>query len=317
MPAVEASAGWVKFKDNPVLGGGLGTCFDVAVLKEGDLFRMWFSWRPKRSVALVESSDGVHWSEPSIVLSPNDITGWENRINRPVVLKRPDGYHMWYTGQTRDRSWIGYATSHDGKSWVRMSDSPVLSATEPWEKESVMAPHVLWDEKVGRYKMWYSGGGQYEPDAIGYATSPDGRTWLKHHANPIFRPDRANPWEQSRVAACQVIPDGNFYLMFYIGFRNAYFASIGIARSQDGINDWERHADNPVIRPGVTSDSWDYDSVYKPFALLSKGDWYLWYNGRRRSKEQIGLAIHPGGDLWLGQRPSNTGPISPKSRHTL
>jgi len=58
---------------------------------------MWLSWRPKESVALVESQDGIHWSEPPvIVLPPRKESGWEDDINRPVVLKRPDGYHMWY-----------------------------------------------------------------------------------------------------------------------------------------------------------------------------------------------------------------------------
>jgi hypothetical protein len=33
----------VKYEGNPVLGGALGTCFDIAVLKEGDTLRMWFS----------------------------------------------------------------------------------------------------------------------------------------------------------------------------------------------------------------------------------------------------------------------------------
>ncbi|MBM4079212.1 MAG: hypothetical protein FJ278_05880, partial [Planctomycetes bacterium] len=73
----ESSAGWQKYAGNPVLGGNLGTCFDVAVLKEGDTYRMWFSWRPKRSVALVESQDGIHWGEPVIVLGPRQETGWE------------------------------------------------------------------------------------------------------------------------------------------------------------------------------------------------------------------------------------------------
>ena len=37
--------------------------------------------------------------------------------------------------------------------------------------------------------MWYSGGEQNEPNAIGYATSPDGLTWTKHGSNPVFVPD--------------------------------------------------------------------------------------------------------------------------------
>ena len=152
----DTKAGWIKYEKNPVLGGDLGTCFDVAVLKEGDVFRMWFSWRPRKSIALVESTDGIHWGEPYIVLAPNPYSGWEDNINRPGVVKRDDGYHMWYTGQAHGRSWIGYATSKDGKGWKRMSMRPVLSAEEPWEKVAVMCPHVIWDDGHSVYRMWYS-----------------------------------------------------------------------------------------------------------------------------------------------------------------
>src|ERR1700682_2438082 len=120
----ETAAGWVKYAKNPVLGGELGTCFDISVLKEGDIYRMWFSWRPKKSIALVESKDGVQWSKPLIVIGPSDKTDWANDLNRPVVLKNGARYQMWYTGQAKGRSWIGYATSQDGKTWQRMSDKP-------------------------------------------------------------------------------------------------------------------------------------------------------------------------------------------------
>ena len=67
---------------------------------------MWFSWRPKKSIALVESKDGVQWSKPLIVLGPNDKTEWEKDLNRPVVIKNGDRYQMWYTGQARRRDRI-------------------------------------------------------------------------------------------------------------------------------------------------------------------------------------------------------------------
>ena len=114
------------------MGGKYGTCFDISVLRDGDKYRMWLSWRPKKAVALVESKDGIHWSEPpQIVLGPRTETGWEDDINRPCVLKKGETYHMWYTGQIKPgakdgHSWIGYATSPDGVTWKRMSDRPVL-----------------------------------------------------------------------------------------------------------------------------------------------------------------------------------------------
>lgn len=289
------AAGWEKYPGNPVLGGRLGTCFDIAVLKEDGRFRMWFSWRPKESIALAESNDGIHWSDPVIVLAPNPDSGWEDGINRPTVLKRDGVYHMWYTGQAHDQSRIGYATSNDGRNWKRMSPKPVLAPGQPWEKAALMCPHVLWDETQGLFRMWYSGGGQYEPDAIGYASSRDGLTWMRHAENPVFQPDPNIAWENNRVTACQVVRHGDWHIMFYIGFRDIDHAQIGIARSRDGISHWQRLAANPIIQPG--HNQWDADACYKPYAILDDGRWMLWFNGRAGRVEQIGLAIHPGEDL--------------------
>jgi predicted GH43/DUF377 family glycosyl hydrolase len=288
-------AGWVKSPFNPVLGGELGTCFDLSLLKEGGILRMWFSWRPKNSLALTTSKDGIHWSHPLIVLSPNPNTDWEHDLNRPSIVKRSDGYHMWYTGQARGRSWLGYATSPNGVSWQRMSPKPVLSAELEWEKVAVMCPHVIWDEELGLFRMWYSGGEQYEPNAIGYATSPDGLGWTKHPGNPVFISDPSHPWEQHKVTACQVMRHEGWYVMFYIGFENEHLARIGLARSRDGLGHWERHPANPIIFPG--RDTWDGDATYKPFVILDDDHWLLWYNGRKGGLEQIGLAVHEGRDL--------------------
>jgi len=293
--SASTSAGWVKSPHNPVLGGDHGTCFDISVLREGESYRMWFSWRPKKSIALTESTDGVRWSEPMIVLPPNAESDWESDINRPVVIKNGQQYQMWYTGQSRGKSWIGYATSKDGKSWIRMSGSPVLAAEQPWEKVGVMCPHVIFDKMTGVYRMWYSGGEQQEPNAIGYATSTDGLKWSKHEKNPVFTAEPGNRWERDRVTACQVIHQGDWYLMFYIGFRDVEHAQIGIARSRDGITNWQRHPLNPVIRPGLNQ--WDNDAVYKPYAIFDGRHWLLWYNGRKGPQEQIGLALHAGEDL--------------------
>jgi len=291
---LDSAGGWLKYEKNPVLGGQYGTCFDIAVLREGDVYRMWVSWRPKKSIALVESNDGLSWSAPEIVLPPAK-TGWEDDINRPGVLKRADGYHMWYTGQAKGHSWIGYATSPDGKTWKRMSDKPVLSFEKPWEKVAVMCPNVLWDEQAGLFRMWYSGGEQYEPNAIGYATSPDGLVWTKHENNPVFAADKTIPWEQDRVAGAQVERHGDWYLIFYIGYRDIDHAQIGLARSKDGIANWERHPENPIVRSGTGN--WDHDACYKPYAIFDGKKWLLWYNGRRKSLEQIGVVIHAGEDL--------------------
>ncbi len=285
---------WVKNASGPVLGGKLGTCFDICVLHETGNFKMYFSWRPKASIALVESRDGVHWSEPQIVLGPAS-TGWEDDINRPAVVNQGGQYRMWYTGQFKGHSSIGYATSPDGLHWRRLP-KPVLQAGQSWEKVAVMCPSVLWDDAAHEFRMWYSGGDQYEPDAIGYATSPDGIHWKKKDA-PIFEADPANRWERYKVTACQVIQWQGWHYMFYIGFRDIDHAQIGIARSKDGVSNWERLKANPIIGPTV--EGWDADACYKPFAIYDEVGkrWMLWYNGRHGGLEQIGLVTKAGPTL--------------------
>jgi len=49
--AAETGAGWVKYEGNPVLGGEYGTCFDISVLHDLGIYRMWVSWRPKHNSA--------------------------------------------------------------------------------------------------------------------------------------------------------------------------------------------------------------------------------------------------------------------------
>jgi len=295
-PAKAETAGvWKKYNQSPVLGGDLGTIFDISVLhdKPGK-FGMYCSWRPQRSIALSESTDGLHWCRPVICLSYNDSSGWEKDVNRPVVLYKDGKYHMWYTGQNDSVSAIGYAISQDGRHFTRVRAKPVLLAERPWEKSAIMCPHVIWNEQTHLFNMWYSGGEQYEPDAIGYATSKDGINWQKYDHNPIFQKDTAHDWEKAKVTACQVVRRKEDYLMFYIGFKNVDYAQIGMARSKDGIGNWERYEGNPIIKPGM---GWDSSAVYKPYAVEDGQRWLLYYNGRKDHVEQIGIALHEGLDL--------------------
>lgn len=61
---------------------------------------------------------------------------------------------------------------------------------------------------------------------------------------------------------------------------------------------WQRHPANPIIIPGSDS-AWDADAIYKPSVVHKPDRWLLWYNRRRGSVEQIGLATHDGDDLGI------------------
>jgi predicted GH43/DUF377 family glycosyl hydrolase len=178
-----------------------------------------------------------------------------------------------------------------------MSDQPVLRPELSWEKGAVMNPDVIWDDEAKLYRMWYSGGEQYQPNAIGYATSPDGLHWTKRGA-PVFMGDPTIPWEKERAAGCQVVHRDGWYYLFYIGYRDIDHAQVGVARSRDGITGWQRNPANPIVRP--SAGQWDSDACYKPYALFDGTKWLLWYNGRSKHFEQIGVAIHEGPDLGFG-----------------
>lgn len=290
---------WQKYSGNPVLGNAeLGTCFDVNVVPYGPAkYNMYFSWRPKSSLAVTRSDDGIHWSDPVIVLSPNPDSGWEDNINRNCVCYFNNLYHLWYTGQARGFSKIGYATSPDGIHFTRQSALPVMIPEYPWEKESVMNPYVIRDDKTGLLRMWYAAGETYEPNCIGYAESTDGLHWTKSPLNPVVVKGR-DPYDKNRVGGCEVhqLPDGS-YAMFYIGYEDINTARICIAFSPDGITRWTRSTENPIVEP--TPEQWDADACYKPSVVRDTDNnrWLLWYNGRRQHSEYIGMVIHDGLDL--------------------
>ena len=216
MMGVCADAGtWRKCERNPVLGGPrLGTCFDVNVVTNGPApYTMYFSWRPKKAIALVRSADAMKWTqEPEICLSADPTSGWEDDLNRSCTVFKDGVWHMWYTGQAKGCSKIGYATSRDGVNFTRVRREPVLVPERGYEKLSTMNPYVRWDEGRRLWRMWYAAGETYEPNVLCYAESKDGLNWRKWEGNPMFGHGPRDSWDRDRVGACEVhpLPDGRW-----------------------------------------------------------------------------------------------------------
>ncbi len=295
------TGGWKKAEKNPVIGPEYGTTFDMHVIKEDGTYRMWFSWRDVKLIAHTVSKDGIHWDLPCAVLTAIPESDWEgDEVNRPTIVRKNSIYHMWYTGQMfgrenqKSRSCIGYAISTDGINWERYG-KPVLTPDKPWERYCVMCPYVLWNEKLGKFQMWYSAGHMHEADAIGYAESTDGINWIKYEKNPVFLPDPNQYWEISKVEAACVIREEDWYYLFYMGVHGDYKSAVGLARSRDGIS-WERHPDNPIL--AGDDDLWDYGGICKVSIVREDDGYRLWYNASNEGGEQIGMAIHKGFQLF-------------------
>lgn len=288
---VELADNWIKYSSKPILGNEeTGTLFDPNVIIDSDgKYRMYVSWRKEGAIAVTTSEDGINWSELKIVLNKDLTTGWQDIINRATVIYHDDMYHMWYTGQKEGISRIGYATSKDGYSF-ESEKNPVLEPVESYEKESVMNPCVIYDEEEKLFKMWYAAGETYEPDVLAYATSEDGINWTRYKENPVFTANSDNTaLDNYKIGGCDIHKIGdNEYLMFYIGYTDINTARIFIAKSTNGIS-WERHSKKPIIAP--TKGEFDEDACYKPAAIYDKKNnrWMVWYNGRNKKKEYIGL----------------------------
>ncbi len=302
----DTAGGWEKFSVRPVIGEAYGTTGAPCVLWDGDRYRMWFDWKDVELICYTESTDGLHWELATVALLPERKSGWRRDIVcGPSVLRRGDTLHMWFAGQMRPmeqqaaRSCIGHAVSKDGVNWTA-DERPVLVPDAPWEGWAVQEPCVLWDEPANRYQMWYAAGRMHAADAIGYAESDDGLTWRKYNENPILRPDPAQYWQMLKVHAPFVLREADGYALFYAGVDGDGNASLGLCRSRDGVRDWTFFAENPVV--AGTDGGWDYHDIVR-CAVRREGDGYrMWYAGRTRDGGAIGVATHPGTELFPALR---------------
>jgi predicted GH43/DUF377 family glycosyl hydrolase len=131
--------------------------------------------------------------------------------------------------------------------------------------------------------------------AVIYAASG---AWVKHPANPIFKPS-PNGWDNRNVLAAKVVFEGN-YRMWYTGNGTTDLrTNIGYAESPDGVS-WTRWGTDPVLRYGAGG-TWESHGISAPSVLHDVGAnlWKMWYAGRDfRGNYSIGYATSPDGMHW-------------------
>lgn len=109
-----------------------------------------------------------------------------------------------------------YRVVHEQQTPVRYGGNPVFRAEAPWEAENIFRPSVIYDNKDGKYKMWYSssrhvddsgfslekGNGEY----ICYAESDDGIRWIRPELSiyKFGKWDKNNIVMMSRVQSIEI-----------------------------------------------------------------------------------------------------------------
>jgi hypothetical protein len=182
------------------------------------------------------------------------------------------------------------------------------------------------------YRMWFVGIDAGQVRRIGYAVSPDGRTWSRvpgaAEGGSVLGPGPADRFDSNGVTIGSVIKDGGILKMWYTGIGSSGLVEgIGHATSTDG-QTWTRIqgplSGQAVLRASGSSGRFDRDQALSPAVLKDQasalmpcenartsGDCYrMWYEGLIDSggpTYRIGYAVSPDGLNWtrvLGSSPS-------------
>ena len=306
---------WQKSSANPVLPEWSGLvddpssykyAFESSVMYDSasSVYHMWFTslaegFGTSFVISRAISLDGQEWfasmKNPAYRVATN---GFDNSVRSPSMIRDSHGYKMYYTGQNQNSYAIGLATSSDGATWQRYSDSPILhpDTVSKWDSQAQAFCSIYFDDTT--YYMWFAGGDGVH-GGIGLAKSGDGFRWTEVPGNPVFTRSTSG-WDSGEVSAPAVVRVGKTFYMFYGGETNptAVNFSIGLATSQDGIH-WMRYGSAPVLTPGG---GWDGSSLGGMSVLYRDGTFQMWYSALSSitGHWQIGFATSPYVPLGIG-----------------
>ena len=177
-----------------------------------------------------------------------------------------------------------YATS---TQWVKYAGNPVLVPTEgDWDGDFVSTPRVIFDGNM--YRMWYQGG-HSGINHIGYATSSNGFTWLKHGI--VLSAGQAGYWDSSSIGLGSVLWNGTAYLMWYTGTNGFTYpgGSVGLAISSDGLN-WVKYSGNPLLTPSAQGNDQNY--IATPYVIRLKLTYNMWYTGKSSASPNVNKILY-------------------------
>ena len=160
--------------------------------------------------------------------------------------------------------------------------NPLFAGTgsNTWDKEIRERGYILKEDSI--YHLWYTGYQHIDSiKYLGYATSPDGFTWTRYSANPIYDSD----WVED---VC-VIKDNGTYYMFAEGRGD----TAHLLLSKDRIH-WEEQGNLDIrLTNGNTIPAGSYGT---PTIWKENGAWYLFYE-----RGDLGIWLATSTDLkkWI------------------
>ena len=291
----------IKYSNSPIITTSPGK-FDSTALRgnsiiyEGGIFKLWYGGYDGATfkIGYATSLDGRNWTKqnggnPVLTASAS---GWDNTyVNGVSVIKDSSEYKMYYTGVGGiGIAQIGLATSTDGIMWTRDPANPILSPGIGFEDIHVGIGTVLKDGNT--YRMWYGGndGTGASGDKIGYATSANGKNWVKNGNNPVIPLGGNGKFDDVSVINPTVTKVGGKFYMFYGGYDGSDY-SVGLAESFNGWQWTKLNNGNPVLTHGAGA-TWDSSRMMEKCIVSMPYYYYLYYaGGTTNSDTKIGQGV--------------------------
>jgi hypothetical protein len=196
----------------------------VSVIKEGSLYKMWYTGYSPLQIGYATSPNGINWTKDDAhnpVLSPG--AGWESGgVAYPSVIKVTGGYWMFYSGEVSgDVTRTGRAFSTDGINWQKDTvNNPVLHPGDPgaWDQDNYLARVIVMNDSLYMCYTAQSVPGNNSTTAIGFAKSADmGITWVKDAENPIITQGTYGSWDYGRIETGSILFNDNTLMIYYDG----------------------------------------------------------------------------------------------------
>ena len=253
---------------------------DPSVVRFGNRYLMYFSVPPKHGgdrwgQAVAASDDLLNWNSVGEIEPHRDGEAKGLCAGGAIVLG--DRVHLFYQTYGRGpRDSICHATSSDGVTFERSSDSPIFRPTGDWNCGRAIdaEAHVVGDELLC---YWATRDPQYKVQMLGVHSAPlasdlSAKHWRQRCTQSILKPEL--PWERNCIEAPTICRRGATYVMFYAGAYNNEPQQIGVAFSQDGLA-WERMSDQPFLANGKTGD-WNSSESGHPGIFVDPRDGATW-----------------------------------------
>lgn len=282
-------------------------CGYTTIIRDGDLLRMYYRGMPEAGAdgsrdevaCYAESTDGIHWTKPSLGLF--EVMG--SRDNNVILADAAPVTHNFCpfldtnpnaapeqkfkaVGGTSQSGLICYVSA-DGVRWTKLRDEPVFTDTD-WVFDSQNVP--FWSESEGCYVLYYrravdsiraiarSTSADFiswsEPEQMTYSDTESARPSQHLYTNqthPYFRAPHIYLATAARfMPGRQVVTDAQ---AAEIGVHPKYFhdTSDAVLLTSRGGHHYDRTFLGSLVRPGIGLKNWVSRTNYPALNIVQTG----------------------------------------------